>query len=385
MRNGTIRRRILLIGSLLLAVLLSVAVLQPLTIPSFEDEMRIHRFHNEPENSLDVVIIGSSDVYTGFSSALAYRDFGIRSYPYAISGETCLMWKAMVKDILRTQSPDVILIETYGAGYTDKHLRKTEAETYKFLDTIPFSKDKLDMALEMSGKVEKSDTLSFMVPFFKYHGRYGSIYTNLRDGVIPQRRSASPLKGIHNKTARFDTEKLTDLSEVDDVKKLGKESDRAVRDFMDYCKTIDTKIVFVKFPTLAKEKGSFMYNKHLKSNMVGRIAEENGFDFISLQKYSHEMGLDGAGDFYDFGHANIYGQQKITRALCGILAEKYGIPSGKREMSEQNRKDWEYSAQLYGAYYELSDREIKKGVREELADDKMTLERVIKEWEGSSK
>ena len=369
------RRRCKLIGSLLAAVLIATALLAPFYIPSFEDENRIRRFHNEPEDTIDLVIIGSSDVYTGFSAGLAYKEYGIRAYPYSISGETCLMWETMVRDILKTQHPDVIMIETYGAGYSNKHLKETAPETFKLLDTMPLSVDKYREAKRMAEMTDDSDTLSFLLPFIKYHGSYGSYFRNLKYYFWLRKEKTSPLKGIHNKTAQFEAERLLDLSEVDDTKALASTSDQAVRDFMEYCKTIDTRIVFVKFPMLAKEEGSFMYNKHLRSNEVGRIAEENGFDFISMQKYAHEMGLDDRGDFYDYGHANVYGQEKITRKLCEIAQERYSVSSEKTG-DEDIDNAWQQSADAYTVYYELSDKEIRDGKREDLKDDRETLERV---------
>lgn len=378
MKDIMIKRRIKLLGSLLIAILISIALLQPFCMPSFEDENRIRRFHNEPENSLDLVIIGSSDVYTGFSSGLAYRDYGIRSYPYSISGETCLMWETMVRDILKTQDPDVILIETYGAGYGDSHLRETAPEVFKLLDTFPLSLSKFREAKRMAELTDDSDTLSFLFPFIKYHGSYGAYFRNLRNFLYLQQNKTTPLKGIHNTTATFDAEKLLDLSKVDKTTKLSKASDKAVREFMEYCKTIDTKVVFIKFPTLAKEKGSFMYDKHRRSNMVRKIAEEEGFDFITMQKYAHEIGLDNGNDFYDYGHANVYGQKKITAKICEILRDDYGVPSGRSESSEENEAAWKKSADVYNVYYELSDKQIKEGVTEDLKDDKDTLRRVLK-------
>ena len=370
------KRRLLLISSLVIAVIISFAVLQELSIPASEDENRIRHFHNEPKDTLDVVIIGSSDVYTGFSAALAYKDYGIKTYPYSISGETCLMWETMVKDILKNQTPQIILIETYGAGYSDKHLKDTVPEVFKLLDTMPLSVEKFKISAKMAELTDKSDALSYFLPLIKYHSRYGNYYRNLSKRTFLHRKDTTPLKGVHNRSAVFEAEKLIDLSEVDEVNELSKMSDTAVREFIDYCKSVDTKIVFVKFPMLAKEEGSFMYKKHCRSNMVGQIAQENGFDFINLQKYSKEMGLEELKDFYDFGHANVYGQKKITKQLCDILRDEYGVTPNNC-CDTENDKEWQSAAELYEPYFNLADKRIKQGKSSEMKDDEKTLNQVI--------
>ena len=54
------------------------------------DSQRLMGFYQEKENSLDVVYIGASDVYNAFSPALAYKEYGYTSYPYAFGSANLL-------------------------------------------------------------------------------------------------------------------------------------------------------------------------------------------------------------------------------------------------------------------------------------------------------
>ena len=98
------RIRAVAVITMAVALLLSVSFMQKfLCIPYNDDNIRIANIHKEPENSLDVLLIGSSATYSDFSSAYAYGKYGFTSFPYAIGGATCTMWKPALQDTLRYQ------------------------------------------------------------------------------------------------------------------------------------------------------------------------------------------------------------------------------------------------------------------------------------------
>lgn len=389
-KTGTNTRRIILIGTLMTAIAIAVLVFQTFFCAmTFEDENRIRRFHNESANSMDMVLVGSSDAYAGFSSALAYKQYGLKSYPYTIAGQTCLLWEAMVEDVLRTQSPDVILIETYGATYPESHFKEhnktIEASAYKLLDTLPLTPSKLRHSVKTAKYIDDSDALSFFMPFIKYHGRYGAYYKNAKNQWNLHKTKTSPLKGNLTKTAKCRKKKLTDLSSVDEVSELSKTGEKNLREFLEYCETIEnTKIVFIHFPVLAKEKGTFKYRSHTKAMMVGKIVEENGFDFINLQGMTGELGIT-QDDFSDAGHMNIYGQRKLTAAVCEILKEKYGVPVQGKHKTPDNDKEWKESAAVYDKYYAFADEAIRAGDKVKLVDNQKTLEKVLRGYKKQGK
>ena len=75
--------------SLLLIVSLFTLFLQNFVLCHIDhNKLRIDGFYLEDENSLDVVLTGASELYTGFSPGLAYEKFGFTSYPYATASVT---------------------------------------------------------------------------------------------------------------------------------------------------------------------------------------------------------------------------------------------------------------------------------------------------------
>lgn len=65
-----------------LVAVLGIGLISPAFIVNNEWDMRhVHGFFLEPEDSLDVVLIGASQLYTGYSAPLAWQDYGFTSYP----------------------------------------------------------------------------------------------------------------------------------------------------------------------------------------------------------------------------------------------------------------------------------------------------------------
>ncbi len=67
-------------------------------------------FYEEPEDSLDVVLIGASNVFRYFNPLQAYAQEGFTSYDYAVEHSIPVLTDA-VKDIKRTQNPEVIVVD----------------------------------------------------------------------------------------------------------------------------------------------------------------------------------------------------------------------------------------------------------------------------------
>lgn len=72
-------------------------------------------FHNLPENSVDVLVLGSSHAQYSFCPAYFYEDTGLYSYVLGTGGQPLEMSYEMLKEGLKTQSPKLVILEVYTA------------------------------------------------------------------------------------------------------------------------------------------------------------------------------------------------------------------------------------------------------------------------------
>ena len=161
--NRTYRKRII-------GIILLVAVLVALFFPLQEyfanrithNHLRLKGFYLEKPNTLDVVVMGSSEVYYGYFANEAYRNTGVTSYPYAFAHNPVTFWKYELKEILRKQKPKVLVVEVNGAGYGNppkpksKNIKNKEKKKNKNGGNYVSNPDRPDKGIQ--------ETLNLSVP-----------------------------------------------------------------------------------------------------------------------------------------------------------------------------------------------------------------------------
>lgn len=340
-----------------LALLLSLAVLLALCqefLFSYQDHntQRIRSFYKEPENSLDAVFIGASEVFTGYNPGYAYDKYGLTSYMYAMESNQGSLYKAQLKEILSRQNPQVIYVDVFGFLRSVDTALYEEARLRMFVESIPMSKNKLETILTHPYE----DKLSCLFPFFKYHGDLTVARSHLAASV---KRLLAPdipmdLKGVTTNTLIFDgpgDPGSTDASAFSISPKCAE----LLHDFLDYCDNANLKnVVFVNFPRYLED----VKNNSLTScvRMVGEIVKERGYRFFNLQDEFEAIGLDVTRDFYNSHHLNIYGQQKVTDYFGSMTLNTLGV-SPMRQTAE-NAQLWDQAAACAQEFYDLSDQAI---------------------------
>lgn len=350
-RKKYIYSRIIKIFLLLLPIVLFV-LLMP--VNDFDDATRIQNFYLEDPNSLDVVLIGSSENYAGYSPVLAYEEYGFTSYPYTLSANAFSLFRGQLEEVLRVQSPKIVMVDVAEIAYP-----KSDDETVfrQFIAGIPFSAHKVSLIHEYA---DGQDVMSYYLPFFINHGNataktmLGYIKTN----YSIQKRGYSLLKGTLTFTGsgeNWDGPYVTPINTSGDhsTADLSPSVIKECENVLSVCKEHpEVTFIFINSPhriTTAEK-----YADYQKINAIGNLVQKNGYDFINLESMIDEIGIIPETDFYNNHHMNLYGQYKTTRFLCEILSQKYGI--GDSSISPENQEKWETCVEYQHLYYQLFDK-----------------------------
>ena len=195
--------RIIKIFCLALVLALSIGFLQEYVLCHADhNRQRLKGFYDEDSDSLDVVFMGASEVYSDFAPGHAYNYKGITSYLFATQSNSILNYKAQLKNILSKQDPKLIVIELNGAVYGDKEETTKEENLRNYADNVPLDMTKLQW---ISENVQK-DQQEYLFPIIKYHSVWKDIPDNmLYQSTIAnnQMRGYNYLKGILNETFVF--------------------------------------------------------------------------------------------------------------------------------------------------------------------------------------
>jgi hypothetical protein len=140
---------------------------------------------------------------------------------------------------------------------------------------------------------------------------------------------------------------------TDESAPLDPKTEATIREFMDYCKSEDVNVLFAKFPSVLTTEDPDELLVNLRANRILEIAEEEGFHTLNMQKHFHDIGLRERKDFYNHGHANTYGQKKITEFLGRYISDTMQI--GLSELDDSSKASWDGCRAYYDAFVMLSD------------------------------
>lgn len=349
--------RILKCAALLLPIVAVVLLTQSVLFRYADTNTdRIHDFYTEPEDSLDVVYLGASEMFADISPAYAYEHYGYTSYPYAQDANPGTLYLSQLKEITAQQSPDVIFVEINGFLYSDVEQYREEARLRIYTENIPWSANKIRTIMEY----DYEDKLSCFFPFIKYHGNWQNptvldyrIDMNLHSVKDPAR-----LKGIYSRTYA-DTVPVLELDKAADhqTEPIIELSEQYLRELLEYCKAEELNVVFLRCPHKLVDDGT-LYSFR-QANRAGEIIGEYGFEFLNLDKLCEEIGIDHMTDFYNSDHLNIYGQRKLTDYLSRRILDVYKVTP--MTQTAENTAQWNEAVRYINAFYDYTEEAFRSG------------------------
>lgn len=350
------------IACFLLALLLSVAFLQGYALRRLDHHTsRFKGYYRLPEGTVDVALIGASEVYTGFSSAHAYDAFGFTSYPYASESITAEGTLLALKEIVRTQKPKLVVIEPNAYLYKKDKNERHDAHIHKLVDNVPLSGNKLDY---IRRNATGDEAYEYVFPLIKYHGmwtEYPKQGKKVLNSIEQDIRDAFYLKGFRTTIGKFlPSEKVLNdkLPAETKTEKLNPNYEKQLRELLDYCRSQQLNVVFMRTPHLVIKD---TYGRFKRSCRAAEIVAEYGYDYLNLERDWETTGIDLHTDFYNYDHLNIYGTMKFTDCVCKILQTKYNI--GRHVFSDGQdavKTDWDTSASYFNKLYRYCDEQLQK-------------------------
>lgn len=295
------------------------------------DTLHIRGFFKEKENTLDVLLIGSSELYTGFNSPLAWQEYGYTSYALTYSGFPGTLYEAALAQALTTQNPKLVVFEINGFLYSDKIMNR-DAKLHNWFDNAP----KNEITKEYIDKVIPEDKkLEYTVPFYKFHSNWKHPFvsaSNLLGKLKLDLTGVSYSKSFSNNNEIRENNKFLDRKNY-----FTKSSNEALISLLDFCKEKGLEqVLFIRTPHCVNNKSPKTYKK------IQKAVESYGYDFVNFEHSFDEIGLDTKYDFYNYDHLNVYGMEKHTKYLSEYFLNNYDI---KTEHSQDTIDTWNMCAE----------------------------------------
>ncbi|MCQ2515710.1 MAG: hypothetical protein MJ094_02470 [Saccharofermentans sp.] len=329
-------------------------------------------YYSQPENSVDMLIVGSSHAFTDINTGTLWNEYGIASYLLGANVQPLSNSYHYIQEALKTQSPEVIVLE--GFLLTEDTDYMSESFIINNTYGLHFSEDSM---------VAMNDTIppdADLMEYGLYYGRYHSRYDELSSEDFTYGTTSddyySCFKGFHCLRAVTPTEEPHFNRRRDITMPLSLRVEYYYRKICELCQDRNINLVIVISPY-----AYYNYNDRMKYCTGREIASEYGFDFIDYNEYYDQMNLDFETDFHDQGHLNAFGSRKYTSLIGSYIDENFDLPDRRLDCTG-TYDTWELNARFLDFdYYELNmissitAEEFFAAVRE-LPDDYILIFRI---------
>lgn len=297
--------------------ILSIFVLGYIVRPTDTDStyVRIKSFHQLPENSVDVIVYGSSHAFLGVNTLHMNKKYGIQAYNYGTNWQKINTTKLFIQDSLLTQKPKLAIIETFFAGRVLEDTNMT-GEIY-FTRYLNEKRARRQFLKKCFGN-NAGRWLSFYVPLCAFHENWNTLtkysFMNLDDeNYLPVSEVAENL-GF----APYDTVQEISIPNYDDMEQLelDEQSLLELNEIVDLCNAKGIHVLFITVP----HGLSYGYNQAMK-----RYAAEKGCGYVDFLQHLSEIGFNEKTDFKDEGHLNTSGATKVADFLGSYVMQNYSL------------------------------------------------------------
>ncbi len=305
-KNRTLRRAVSVVCFLALLLALFGGATYVLRNKNSADA--VASLYREPEDSLDVVILGSSHILNGAFPMELWHEYGIVSNNLGQHGQSIPLSYYLAEEAIRTQHPDRMVLDAYMLYFPDL-VYEEDGNTHKSIDNMAWAGPRLRAIFDL---FQGRDRLEYLIPMTLFHSRWKEVSTadfapadatgkgcEYRLGITPYELSARVPASEKLALAPYALEYFEKLVQL--------------------CRDEEVELILVCAPFCADgEKQRYM-------NAVTDLAREYGLTYWNYLTRLDEMGFDPSSDLYDYSHLNANGALKFTHLLGADLAAA-GVP-----------------------------------------------------------
>ena len=327
-----LRRTLFLLLTALILVRISHILVQKTVYGTQNDTilLKVGNFWDEPEDSYDVLAFGSSHMYCTLNPACLYEQTGLRSYVLATQQQPPIITYYYVREALKTQHPDVVIVE--GNRFTHEDTPVNSGVAHDALAPYPMSLNKLQMIMQMRHEGSKEQ---YFVNLMLFHTRWK--YLTEADFTFELRNKNDPLRGY-----MFFPQVGESSSCQQSYDALPLPVAQAHLDYLLKIQALTEEhgakmvLLFAPFPMDDTSRGKLL--------TLHQFAQEHGIEVLDMNLEFDAIGLNGATDYCDSSHLNINGAEKATSRIGTYLLENCGLSPRPTDELE-----WLVSIQVYQA------------------------------------
>lgn len=283
---------------------------------SFKHEdgiVTIQNFYDLPEDTVDVLLLGSSHMGMNVDPSLMWDLRGIASYNCWGSMQQPWNTYYYLKECLKYQNPKLVVMDVYGATFSgdypgyDNIVKNTQG--------LRLSRDKIEDIL-VSSPEEYRSALLLGIP--TYHYRYSEISGEDFKNFFWNKHTQ--IQSIDLTGATVQSFDILDVSGITEPMPLAEKCETYLVKILELCREREIPLLLVASPYFLHEEEQARFNR------IGQIAADYGVPFLNFNENYRELGIDPQEDFHDLAHMVQSGIDKYDAYLADYICANYSIP-----------------------------------------------------------
>ncbi len=269
--------------------------------------------YQQPKNTVDVLVAGSSLAYSGANTNVLWKAYGIASYD--LCGAEQPFWSTyyQLKEALRLQRPKLIVLDAKAAVYTRDYSTRSRTILSTFGILSPDNRAGAILAC-----TEPKNAPDFLLAYPEVHNRYTDV--SWADFIFPPTNGGrgNAWKG-YIETDLVEAHEFPFMTKSSARKKMKPRTEEYARKIFELAQAENVPLLVVAFPNPDYANDLLYYNS------LWAAADEYGVPHIDYNDPSIEIGLDYSLDFADWQHLNVRGSMKMSMKLGQDLLERYDL------------------------------------------------------------
>lgn len=272
-------------------------------------------FHNMPESSVDVIVLGSSHAQYSFMPSFFYEDTGLYSYVLGSAFQPLKVSYQMLREAFKTQNPEMVVLEVYTACLDEETVNDTRYTIAEY---------------QMTGE-EKYNTINFIEDENKRSQYYNDFLNNHNNWknvesvseLLKVDTGIDPLFGYVQNNAYYPFENYWFSFKYDEDLDISlKEDDlNALNDIYNLCEEKGAQLLLYMVPmdNMSQKAQSYLHK-------VWDWANEKGVNYIDFLSNDEKMDIRSVVH-HDGFHLYSNGASYVTNYLGNYVMENYTFNS----------------------------------------------------------
>lgn len=286
-------------------------------------------FHSLPENTLDIVVLGSSNAQYSFVPEYTYLDTGLYSY---VLGSACQPVKVsyqMLKEALKTQKPKLVILEVYT---TMPLSEQCEADSCYVIAGYQMRDDERNDTFDY---LPNNKSQEYKNEFINNHNKWRTV-ESLEELMPRNENSFNPYKVdasfgfvYNDRKDSFTNKWFPNVYDENVDVELDAEDIDALNNILTLCKENDMDLLLYKTPidSVSQEDQSYLHK-------VWQWADDNNVKYIDFLKLAPELGYYMC-EYSDSIHAYMNGAGIITNYINNYITDNYEFNHNENDFYEE--------------------------------------------------